>query len=53
MTNTNAYTWLNWFWKIGNDSSCHEEIALPYFYRDKMYKGMELDKEYTLEELEL
>lgn len=28
-------------------------IALPYFEVNKMYKGMELDKEYTLEELGL
>lgn len=37
----------------GKEDYCHEEIALPYFDRDKMYKGMELDREYTLEELEL
>ena len=28
-------------------------FCLPYFEIDKMYKGMELDKEYTLEELGL
>lgn len=28
-------------------------IALPYFQKDTMYKGMEIDKEYTLEELGL
>lgn len=37
----------------GKEDECHEEIALPYFGRDKMYKGMELDREYTLEELGL
>lgn len=37
----------------GKKDACHEEIALPYFDRDKMYKGMELDKEYTLKELDL
>lgn len=37
----------------GKEDKCHEEIALPYFYRDKMYKGMELDRKYTLEELGL
>jgi hypothetical protein len=28
-------------------------IALPYFKKDTMYKGMEIDKEYTLKELGL
>lgn len=28
-------------------------ISFPAFYRDRMYKGMELDKEYSLEELGL
>lgn len=31
----------------------YEEISLPYFEPKAMYKGMELDKEYTLEELGL
>lgn len=30
-----------------------EEISFPYFNKGEMYKGMELDKEYTLDELEL
>ena len=30
-----------------------ESIYLPYFKKDTMYKNMELDKEYTLEELGL
>lgn len=33
---------------LGNDS-----ISLPNFEKDTMYKGMELDKNYTLEELGL
>lgn len=36
---------------IGLDNSTH--IHLPYFNQDVMYKGMELDKSYTLEELGL
>lgn len=32
--------------------SC-EVISLPYFNKDKMYKGMEINKQYTLEELGL
>lgn len=31
----------------------YEEISLPYFEPNTMYKGMELDKGYTLEELGL
>lgn len=30
-----------------------EAVLLPYFEKDKMYKGMKVDKEYTLEELGL
>ena len=30
-----------------------EYMYLPYFKKDTMYKGMETDKKYTLEELEL
>lgn len=30
-----------------------ESIQLPYFKKGKMYKGMKLDKEYTLKELGL
>ena len=32
---------------------CNESICLPYFSKNKMYKGMITSKEYTLEELEL
>lgn len=31
----------------------YEEISLPYFEPNTMYKGMELGKQYTLEDLEL
>lgn len=30
-----------------------DEIELPYFKKGTMYKGMELNKEYTLEDLEI
>lgn len=30
-----------------------QETMLPYFEKGTMYKGMELDKEYTLEDLGL
>lgn len=30
-----------------------EGIDFPFFKKDKMYKGMKIDKEYTLEELGL
>ena len=30
-----------------------EKLLMPYFTKDTMYKGMELDKDYTIEELEL
>lgn len=33
--------------------SDNEDICLPFFTKDTMYKGMELGKEYTLEELGL
>ena len=36
----------------GEIVSC-EAIAFQYFNKGKMYKGMEIDKEYTLKELEL
>ena len=36
------------------DDGCSSySIILPYFKKGTMYKGMELDKEYTLEELGL
>lgn len=31
----------------------NDHISLPYFKKDKMYKGMEIDKKYTLEDLGL
>ena len=31
----------------------YEHFTLPYFKKNTMYKNMELDKEYTLEDLEL
>lgn len=45
-------------WSVGREYiiiwlSFNEDISLPSFKKDKMYKGMELDKEYTLEELGL
>ena len=36
-----------------NQSYCNEYIDLPYFKKGTMYKGMILDKGYTLEELGL
>lgn len=36
-----------------NDKDRKEAIMLPYFKKHTMYKGMELDKSYTLEELGL
>ena len=30
-----------------------ESWSMPYFTKDTMYKGMEVDKDYTIEELEL
>lgn len=47
-----AYIWIALIEK-GKKDACYEEIALPSFDRDKMYKGMEFDKEYTLKELDL
>jgi len=29
------------------------KLLMPYFTKDTMYKGMEVDKDYTIEELEL
>ena len=36
-----------------NQSYCNEYIDLPYFKKGTMYKGMILDKGYTVEELGL
>ena len=30
-----------------------EEWSMPYFTKDTMYKGMEVDKEYSIQDLEL
>ena len=35
------------------EEKIHEYIYMPYFREDTMYKNMEADKEYTLEELGL
>lgn len=40
----------NW---ININLTKNEDISLPFFYKNTMYKGMEIDKEYTLEELGL
>ena len=39
-------------YRPGEIVSC-EEISLPYFNKGEMYKGMEINKEYTLKELGL
>ena len=33
--------------------SNHEDVPMPFFDKGTMYKGMEVNKKYTLEELEL
>lgn len=35
------------------DCACYEYIPMPFFDKGTMYKGMEVDKKYTLEELGL
>ena len=39
--------------KSSIDYSATESWSLPYFKLNSMYKGMELDKKYTIEDLEL
>lgn len=39
--------------KIQGNSSLIDDILLPYFKQGTMYKGMKVDKEYTLKELGL
>lgn len=39
-------------YRTDEGASC-EVFSFPYFKKDKMYKGMEISKEYTLEELGL
>lgn len=36
-----------------DEDQSHEYIDLPYFKKDTLYKNMEVDKDYTLEELGL
>ena len=41
---------------VVKSSSCcglTAELSMPYFTKDTMYKGMEVNKKYTVEELEL
>lgn len=51
---------VNFIEKQNNNIGCYividleeDTFYLPYFEKDTMYKGMELDKEYTLQELGL
>ena len=46
----NDREFLNIYYNINYDI---ESTILPYFKKGSMYKGMELDKKYTLEELGL
>ena len=39
--------------KLNGELMNNEIIKLPYFKKGTMYKGMEIDKEYTLKELGL
>lgn len=39
--------------KYSEEKGCEENISLPYFKPNTMYKEMELEEEYTLEELGL
>lgn len=39
--------------KYSEEVKCKDSISLPYFNPDTMYKGMKIEKEYTLEELGL
>ena len=39
-------------YRTDEGASC-EVISFPYFNKGEMYKGMEINKEYTLEQLEL
>lgn len=49
--NEKEYITIN-IWDTGRPNS-YDIIGFPYFETGKMYKGMEVDKEYTLEELGL
>src|SRR5574344_1949402 len=39
--------------KIRLENNINEWFELPYFKKGSMYKGMEVDKEYSIEDLEL
>lgn len=39
--------------KYSEETKCEERINLPYFNPDTTYKGMTLEKEYTLKDLDL
>ena len=39
--------------KYSEEKGCEENISLPYFNPDTMYKEMEVEKEYTLKDLDL
>lgn len=41
------------FGELGNKDDVVDAFSLPYFPEGSMYKGMETDKKYTLEELGL
>lgn len=41
------------FGELGNENDVVDAFSLPYFPEGTMYKGMETDKKYTLEELGL
>lgn len=41
------------FGELGNEDNVVDAFSLPYFPKGTMYKGMETDKKYTLEELGL
>lgn len=41
------------FGELGNEDDVVDAFSLPYFPEGTMYKGMETDKKYTLEELGL
>lgn len=41
------------FIKIQTGNRCYDSIIMPCFTPDTMYKGMELNRKYTVEELSL
>lgn len=42
-----------WFEVVTPDNENYDYLILPYFIKDTMYKGMEYDKKYSIEELGL